>query len=382
MIWAGKEGPMFTDAAWEAADGDRREVDLPLNAVASAAQAQRIAAAYARDARRWRSHKVPLPPDAAVLEPLDVVAWTSARNGYVAKAFEVREIEDDPETMVQIVTLREVDPADYSWSTGEEQPVSLPSRRYVDPEVVGLKDWAVAAVSLPDQAGTPRRSGLVLSWDGVATTGAALVEYEIRVAGPGPLVASGTLRADTGTGRVDGLLPATSYDVRARVVTPRPANWTAWTPVTTGVDRLTSADLAQGAVTNNVVRINLDPLPSPWVLTPAAPSQSIGTIGAGSSFPVVGGRVVAELTLDLTAAAPRQLSVVIWNAGASKGGNILEQVIVLRPGAAFRVLSQETPQLTSSNLSSLTLTVTALDLLTGEQISVTGVKVIRQTHLA
>lgn len=266
MIWAGKEGPMFTDPAWEAADGDRREVDLPLNAVASPAQAQRIAAAYARDARRWRAHKLPLPPDAAVLEPLDVVAWTSARNGYVAKHFEVREIEDDPETMVQIVTLREVDPADYSWSTAEEKPVSLPSRSFVEPEVVGLKDWSVTAVSLPDQNGAPRRSGLVLAWDGAATTGAALVEYQIRVAGPGPLVASGTLRADGGTGRVDGLLPATSYDVRARVVTARPANWTAWTAVTTGADTLTQDDLSDGAVSRSRVA---DPGPFTPVSTTA-----------------------------------------------------------------------------------------------------------------
>ncbi len=51
-------------------------------------------------------HRVPLPPDALILEPLDTVAWTSQRHGYVAKLFEVIEIEDQPETAIIIATIR------------------------------------------------------------------------------------------------------------------------------------------------------------------------------------------------------------------------------------------------------------------------------------
>lgn len=370
MVWQGKEGPMFTDAAWEAADGERRETELPLNAVASAAQAQRIAAAYARDARRWRAHKVPLPPDAMVLEPLDVVAWTSARNGYVAKAFEVREIEDDPETMVQIATLREVDPADYSWSPAEEQPVSLPSGAYVPPETVALKDWAVVAASLPDQNGTPRRSAVSLSWDGAATTGAALVEYEIRLAGPGPLVASGTLRADEGTGLVGGLLPSTSYQARARAVTRRPAAWTAWTSFATAADLLTAADLSQGAATATF-GYDWTTLGTPITLTDTSPAAALpGTVATGTGPALRGGVGTVGVELTLTAAGPRQ--VHLRDTFSTKNARV-NAVLTVLPGEGRQTAVGALPDMTGVSVN-ISPQIEVFGLLPGETLVVTAVK--------
>ena len=40
-----------------------------------------------KDSRRFRRHTVVLPPEARALGPLDVVAWTSVRNGYEDKLF-------------------------------------------------------------------------------------------------------------------------------------------------------------------------------------------------------------------------------------------------------------------------------------------------------
>ncbi|MDT9693971.1 hypothetical protein Q5762_37740, partial [Streptomyces sp. P9(2023)] len=59
-----------------------------------------------------------------MLEPLDAVAWTSARNGYTSKVFEVSGKVDDQRTLLQRISLRERDAADVLWSPGDLLPSS------------------------------------------------------------------------------------------------------------------------------------------------------------------------------------------------------------------------------------------------------------------
>ncbi len=181
QVYQAKASPIYTNTLWEAEDGGQRKpAELSLPAVTSGTQAQRIERAYIRDQRRMITHKVPLPPDAMILEPLDVVSWTSARNGYTAKRFEVTEVADDPMTMNQLVALREVDPSDYGASNPLDQlPESYPSTS------------ADAVTALPSAAGTAAPTAVSVTITS-ATTGWATV---LSTSLPGGVAAAGAMTA-------------------------------------------------------------------------------------------------------------------------------------------------------------------------------------------
>jgi len=81
-LYQSREAPPRFNAGWEDDDGNRRLVaDLSLPAVPFANQVQRLMRAYIEDERRFIRHTLTLPPSAIQLEPLDTIAWTSARNG-------------------------------------------------------------------------------------------------------------------------------------------------------------------------------------------------------------------------------------------------------------------------------------------------------------
>jgi hypothetical protein len=223
------EGPLVTNPVWEALDGEQRIVELPLTAVTSPTQAQRIVTAELNAQRRWRTHRVPLPPDAMVLEPLDVVSWTSLRNGYVGKLFEVTEIEDHAETMTIIAALREVDPSDYSWSSANDP--NPPSANNPKPPVAPFSLTAVTltAALASDGGGTARRRVLTIGWPSADLAGMGL-EYEVRRQGETALLCSGAvLDAAAGTATVPAEpLAGATYEARVRLSSITPQTWSGW----------------------------------------------------------------------------------------------------------------------------------------------------------
>lgn len=254
MVWATKSAPARYSAAWEAEDGERRVVSLDLPACPYPDQVQRVMAAYIADERRFRRHGLTLPPDAAILEPLDVVSWTSARNGYDAKLFEAAEVSDDPRSVLQRLSVREVDSADYDWSVDDLIAVSQPSPVSVSPATHVLVTWGLAALSILDATGLARLPALKFTWDGTGQDGARGIEYELRLSATGALVSSGVL-ANVEAGEFvisTGLLPDTSYDGRLRIVGDWPTDWTVWDSATTPDLRITGVDIANGAVSERV----------------------------------------------------------------------------------------------------------------------------------
>lgn len=120
--WATKDAPEYIDEDATAEDGQWSPdpetgemvwVPMYLPTTASypaaphAAQVSRLMAAQLRDFRRWRTHQLHLPPLAYPLEPLDMISWTSARNGYAARGFLIESVEKTPGMCVAL-TLREV----------------------------------------------------------------------------------------------------------------------------------------------------------------------------------------------------------------------------------------------------------------------------------
>jgi len=306
-LWEAHAAPPRYNAAWEAEDQGRRLVaDLSLPAVPYAVQVQRLMAAWISDERRWRRHELTLPPMALQLEPLDVISWTSARNGYSAKAFEVGAVVDAPRSLMQRVSLREVDPADYSWSPTMELPANSITPTITLPAPVAVAGWTVQGVSIADAQGTARRPALRLSWDPTIT--AQGLQWEIRVSGSTTLAASGTVLDLTGGEVVvsEGVLPGTSFEARARLVSDHPTAWTGWIGAIAPDVRLGSSDLGPGAVTAPTLATDVNQLINNAAQSASADkaaAQAAATAAQTAETGAVAARTAAETARDAALAA-------------------------------------------------------------------------------
>lgn len=229
-------------------DGNRvLPADVELPAVPFPRQAQRIRRAMIKEERRFRTHRFWLPPEAWVLEPNDVVAWTSVRNGYVNKKFIIVDIQGEV-TMNQLVVIREIDPADYDWSPSFELPTSS---GYLGPMLVPaqpMTGWEVEAGAIEDANGGPRRPAInvrcAANLDDVKR-----VAVEVRLAATGAVV----FKSDQYAYAADyewplsgaWCLPGTAYEVRGKLVpySSRDTLWSGWMPVTTYNYKLALDDL-------------------------------------------------------------------------------------------------------------------------------------------
>ncbi|CUH67962.1 hypothetical protein TG4357_03309 [Thalassovita gelatinovora] len=245
--WEAHDAPGRFCDEYEAQDqGKRLPATLSLPAVPYANQVQRIMRAYLEDQRRFRRHVLTLTMAAAVLEPLDVVAWTSAANGYGAKSFEIGRNEDHLRSGMQRLALREVDPSDYDWSSSYELPTTPTAVGWSLPAAQPVEGFGVTATSIDDATSTARRPALSLVWDPDLGDTARGIAWEIRLTATAEVVLRGSTQdvAAGGTVVADGVLPATGYEVRAELVQDSPTAWTTWVPVITPDVRLGAADIA------------------------------------------------------------------------------------------------------------------------------------------
>ncbi|MGD9864021.1 MAG: hypothetical protein AB7S99_12500, partial [Pseudodonghicola sp.] len=247
-LWETKDAPGRFNAEWEAADAfGRRTAELRFSSVPYAAQVQRLMRAYIEDERRFRRHMFSLPPDALGVELLETLDYSSERNGYEGKDFELAEISEDLRTGIRKVSLREVDPSDYDWSPAFELP-SAPAPTGTTQVAVAVPGIGISAVTIADATGAARRPAIRISWDsGLMAEG---VRWQIRLAGKTEIALRGaTIDMDAGeTVILDGVLAATAYEVRARLIAGGKTIWTDWIAVITDDVRLGPADMADALV--------------------------------------------------------------------------------------------------------------------------------------
>ena len=243
-VWQGRAADPIYNPTWETDDGGRRLTDdVGLPAVSNKSQAQHLLNSYINDNRRFATHGLVLPASFATLEPLDTIEWTSERNGYIAKVFEVVELEDHLDTMLQYVRVREREETDTNWSSGDDVPDPSPFNDLSDPDRI-TPDITVTAVDQQDGDGQARRAAIQIDWP-VDESTADFLEYQVRLLG-----ASGSLTTSASVGREagkavtsDGIIGDENYEVRARY-TPAPfMDWSAWVPVTTSDTRLSAKDI-------------------------------------------------------------------------------------------------------------------------------------------
>lgn len=245
--WEMKDAPVRLRSDLEAQDDGRRLIaDVDFNYVPFAIQAQVLAKALIETNRKFRKHKATLPPEAYDLEPLDVISWTSASEGYSAKLFDIESM-DDLENVNQAVAIREVDPSDYDWNPATDPlPSSVGFLGPIRPAPQPMVDFFAEPSEVKDNSGNARRPAILLSWDG-AQPDVDGVEFEVRNATTLVTDYQGRMdQPEIGAIKISqGLLPATTYGVRARYIpgTPRPWVWSGWLNVTTFDIRLGEDDV-------------------------------------------------------------------------------------------------------------------------------------------
>jgi hypothetical protein len=236
--WVEKDLPPRYDSTFEAEDGGRRSLaNVQYSRVTSSQQGQRLMLSALQEARRARKHGFAMPPSALVLEPLDFVSFTSARNGYFNKLFRVDRI-DSGGNLDQAIYLTEVDPADYDYDPEvDELPLSSGSIAIVRPPAQAIRDWAVAGVTIPADNGRAL-AGLRLTWSiGDDDVDLDEVQFEVRLASDSSIVHRGSTPF-VSAGAIDisqNIRGATNYQVRGRFasVSGRDFSWSDWLDATT-----------------------------------------------------------------------------------------------------------------------------------------------------
>ncbi|NVK56651.1 MAG: hypothetical protein HWE26_13655 [Alteromonadaceae bacterium] len=214
-----------TDDAAIARDGRKRLAEPQFPFVHKNKIVQELVAAMLRDAARRRAHTIALPVGLVEVEPLDTVAFTSARHGYKDKLFEVTERSVDGDGHIAVYALREVEPDDWIGRAGdviEQEPIGddLVAR----PEGI-LTGFAFAG--LPVVAQGKVRPALRVEWD-PANAEFSRVKVEIRAAGSSDLIFARSFDAiDAGATIAEGIVYGGSYEARARGVKVKTA-WTEW----------------------------------------------------------------------------------------------------------------------------------------------------------
>lgn len=258
-IWETTEAPMQTDASYLTEDDNRQlSVDLALPTVFRASQAQDLASTLLADNRRFRSHALPLPPAAMILEPLDSVSWTSDENGYSSKLFEVEQVTVNLMASMPQVSIRERDPSDYSFALVDVVPF-VPVSTVRPPSTAALQSLLVLPFSISDGV-ADRRPAIRLTWDGNLASFATGIEYEVRTLTGSVMVVEGSGGSPASGNAIvsEGILPSTSYEVRAKLVAEGyDCPWSDWQLVITGALFIAGVDLADDSVTSAKLAVTI-----------------------------------------------------------------------------------------------------------------------------
>ena len=238
--WVIKDAPPRLRPDLEAEDLGRRSMAaLSLELCNDKFQVQRLMQAALREERRFRRHTVVLPPPALIVEPLDYVSWTSARNGYDAKLFRVDQVTR-LESRDILLGLVEVDPDDYDWDADADELDDDDSPPvFVDPAAQGLQSFGASGVTLVHDDNR-KRPAIRVTWDAADQDGVDGVIYRVRRTSGAAIVDAGQVDSEAfAAGSYDitkGLVSDTSYQVRAKYKIRgdnRDATWTSWITVST-----------------------------------------------------------------------------------------------------------------------------------------------------
>jgi hypothetical protein len=238
--WVSKEcAPLILDDLLTEDDNIQQIAELQLPFVTESNQVQRLQRLLVKDSRRQIVHNLQLPPTAFILEPFDTVTWSSARNGYDNKKFQVVQIDDLPNCNQQ-VTLREIDPSDYDWDTEFELPDTVGPIKPVKPGALAL-DFTVSPTQIDRPGGGKDKPAILVEWDwGLPDVDLKWIKWEVRKSASEPDVIAHGIFHNTQDDSRKLVSPSFRFkrDYQVRLFaqperTWRGSSWTAWKDVTT-----------------------------------------------------------------------------------------------------------------------------------------------------
>lgn len=253
--WNVKTAPTLLRPDLEVLDGNRRLLaSVSLDMVPYAGQVQRLMKWALGEALRARRHTFVLGSEFRVIEPGDIVRWSSVRNGYVDKLFRVDGVIYKANLDV-IVDLTEVDPSDYDWNQSTDyRPVVDGPLQLVGPRPMPMQGWQVFPAILSDEQGRPRKPSIEV-WTASGLSGVDGVRVQVRVADEDRLEFDSPPLpyGDPWKWILQGQFSAnTDYEVRGIFVGPPNAQWSGWLPVTTPDVKLTSLDIELDDIANDI----------------------------------------------------------------------------------------------------------------------------------
>lgn len=248
-MWNSKDAPARYSDVLEAEDGNRRlATGINFAAVPYGVQVQQLMRTMIEEERRFRSHSFFLPPDAFPLEPNDPVAYSSDRNGFVNKKFLISQIVGE-RTGNQLVVLKEIDPADYSWTSDFELPTDVGPLGLLRPPPQEMTGWQVAPATFDDDGENERRPSIEVTFS-ASQEDVRAARIQVRLVSSGAVVFDGELPygAPTEGSRsivLNGVfLPDTDYEARGIFVpwSGRETEWSEWLAVTTPDVRISQSE--------------------------------------------------------------------------------------------------------------------------------------------
>jgi hypothetical protein len=235
--WKTKTAPPLYRTDLEVLDGNRRLMaNVSLDMVPYAGQVQRLMKSALLEAQRARRHTFVVGPEYWVLEPGDVIEWTSARNGYVSKLMRVDGMADRGNLDVML-DLTEVDPSDYDWNQSTDfRPVVDGPLQLVGTPPLPMIGWQAYGVPVLDELGRERRPGIEV-WYQSGLQGVREVRVQVRVPGAtNPFIDISVPYGSPWRIQIPGNFPPnTLYEVRGIFVLENGgyATWSAWLDVVT-----------------------------------------------------------------------------------------------------------------------------------------------------
>jgi hypothetical protein len=251
--WQMKDAPPRYNPGFEAIDGARRLMaEFSYDAVPYKTQVQRLMDSALKEARRARRHSVPMGPAASLLEPNDIVSWSSTRNGYETKAFRVDGVMLMPNLNVGL-ELTEVDPADYDWNPETDERETSDGPIYVErPPPLPIIDWSVEPYVLVGSSGS-ERPAIRLNWDGDVDAVVG-VQFQVRLEETAAVIHQGQT-PDVRAGAIvlsQGVVKNTDYEARGKYRSSNPNithPWSDWLPVTSPDTYIRTGDILAEAIT-------------------------------------------------------------------------------------------------------------------------------------
>lgn len=289
--WKSKTAPPLYRTDLEVLDGNRRLMaNVSFDMVPYTAQVQRLMLSALREAQRARRHTFVVGPEYWVLEPGDVIEWTSERNGYISKLMRVDGIADRADLDIML-DLTEVDPSDYDWNPATDfRPVIDGPLQLVDTPALPMIGWQVYGVAVKDELGRDRRPGIEV-WYQSGLQNVESVRVQVRVPGAtNPFIDLVVPYGSPWRIQIPGNFPPnTEYQVRGIFVLSNRgrASWSAWLSVVTPDIKLTAGldfDPYSGVVGFDQLDEDLDAYQN-WIGTSArdlyeqAQELAVATVG-------------------------------------------------------------------------------------------------------